>query len=278
MAEHHPFPFKVRLRRDRVWQQHSKHGIQGMTVTRNHMGFISVAMATCFCAPLHAQSTTLNGTAALSSGLFDRGQAITANTPVLQGAASLTSATGWSLGVSGSTELRSPGHLVEAIVQVSRDWSLSSDWQMQANLLYYTYPGQAGSKASDRVEGGVHWTYRDVLTLGLSGLYVMGTNDNQPRGAADLTFHWPLAWHFSLSAGVGVAEPLIAPYSPYYHGHPSYYEYDHSGLHGYGQAGLSWSSGPWRIELDRMMADPATQRQWAALDASPWVATISRSF
>ena len=277
MAEHHPLLFKVRLRRYRGWLYQPDRGILRV-VTRAHVGFMSAAIAGCFSAPLHAQSTTFNGTAALSSGLFDRGQAITGNTPVLQGAASLTSATGWSLGVSGSTELRSPSHLVEAIVQVSRDWSLSTDWQMQANLLYYRYPGVSGSKASDRAEAGVHWTYRDVLTFGLSALYVMGANDNQPRGAADLNFHWPLAWHFSLSAGAGIAQPLIAPYTPYNNGHASYYEYDHSGLHGYGQAGLSWSNGPWRIELDRIMGDPATQRQWAALNASPWVATISRSF
>lgn len=278
MAEHHPFPFKVRLRRDRVWQQHSKHGIQGMTVTRTHMGFISVAMATCFCAPLHAQSTTLNGTAALSSGLFDRGQAITANTPVLQGAASLTSATGWSLGVSGSTELRSPGHLVEAIVQVSRDWSLSSDWQMQASLLYYRYPGNSHSMAYDRAETGVDWTYRDVLTFGLSAIYVIGAPDSQPRGAADVSFHWPLAWHFSLSAGVGATQSIIAPYTYYRDGQANPYAYDHTGVHGYGHAGLLWGNGPWQIELDRIVADPATQRQWANMGASPWVATISRSF
>jgi hypothetical protein len=277
MAEHHPPRFKVRLRRYRTWLHHPDRGICG-AVTRAHLGIMSAAVAACFTAPLHAQSTTFNGVAALSSGLFDRGQAITGSTPILQGEASLTSATGWSLGLSASTELRSPGRLVEALLQVSRDWTLSSDWQMQASLLYYRYPGQSGSKASDRAEAGTYWTYRDVLTFGLSALYVMGANDNQPRGAADVSFHWPLAWHFSLAAGVGVAQPLIAPYTPYQNGHASYYEYDHTGLHAYGHAGLSWSNGPWRIELDRIMADPATQRQWTALGASPWVATISRSF
>jgi len=38
-----------------------------------------------------------------------------------------------------------------------------------------------------------------------------------------------------------------------------------------------WSNGPWRIELDRIVAAPETQ-QWAKLNASAWVATISRSF
>ena len=277
MAEHHPLRFKVfRLHRYRAWLHHRNGGIRGTAVTRAHVGFMSVAIAACFSTPGHAQSTTFNGAAALSSGLFDRGQAITGNTPILQGAASLTSATGWSLGLSGSTELRSPGRLVEALVQVSRDWSLSSDWQMQASLLYYRYPGESGSRASDRAEAGAHWTYRDVLTLGVSAIDVFGARDHQLSGAADLSFHWPLAWQFSLSAGVGVAQPIMAPYTRY--GHASYYEYDHTGLHGYGHAGLSWSKGPWRIELDRIIADQATHREWAALGASPWVGTISRSF
>jgi uncharacterized protein (TIGR02001 family) len=279
MAEQHPLPrIKVRRHRYRAWLHRPDGGIRGPSVARALLGFMSLAIAACFSMSLHAQSTSFSGTAALSSELVDRGQAITGNTPILQGAASWTSAAGWSLGLSGSTEIRSPGRVVEALAQASRYWSLSSDWQMQATLLYYRYPGETRSKAYDRAETGVNWTYRDVLTFGMSAIYVIGAREHQPRGAADLSFHWPLAWRFSLSAGVGVAQPLIAPYSPYPHDYTGSYDYDRTGLHGYGHAGLLWSHGPWLIELDRIMADPETQRQWATLGASPWVATISRSF
>lgn len=266
MAEHRTLRVKVRQDRYRVW-----------------LGFISVAIAACLSMPLHAQSASFNGTAALSSELMDRGQAITGNRPILQGAVSWTSAAGWSVGLSGSTELRSPGRIVEALIQASRSWSLSSEWQMQANLLYYRYPGETRSRAYDRAETGAAWTYRDVLTFGLSAIYVIGARNHQTRGAADLGFHWPLARHFSLSTGVGVAQPLIAPYTPYhsyggYYDHASSYSNERTGLHGYGHAGLLWSNGPWRIELDRIIADRETQRQWTTLGASPWVATISRSF
>jgi hypothetical protein len=58
----------------------------------------------------------------------------------------------------------------------------------------------------------------------------------------------------------------------------SHYSYPVRANHySYGHLGLLWSNGPWRIELDRIVAAPATQ-QWAKLNASPWVATISRSF
>jgi uncharacterized protein (TIGR02001 family) len=277
MAEHHPFRIKVSLHRYLAWLHHLGHSVRGDAVARTRLGLMSMTIATCLSMPLHAQSTTFNGTAALSSELVDRGQAITGNTPIVQAAASWSTATGWSLGVSGSTKVRSPGRIVEALVQASRDWSLSSDWQMQANLLYYKYPGENRSRAYDRAETGVAWSYRDVLTFGLSAIYVIGARDQHPRGAADLSFHWPLARHLSLSAGVGVAQPLMAPYTPY-HGYSSYYDYNRTGLHGYGHAGLLWSNGSWRMEIDRIMADPGTQRQWASLGASPWVATISRSF
>jgi hypothetical protein len=255
-------------------------------------------MGLCLPLALHAQSTGFSGTAALSSQLFDRGQAVTRNTPILQGAASWTFPAGWTLGVSGSSELRSPGHVVEALIQASRDWSLSGDWRAQTSLLYYTYDGNARANAFDRTEAGLHWTYRDVLTFGLSAIYVIGAKGHRPRGAADLSLHWPLAWHFSLSAGAGVAQSSITPYNPYTpytpyipytpyrYGQSDSYDYDRAspyghvraGLYGYGHAGLLWSNGPWRVELDRIVADHGAQRQWNDLRASPWVATISRSF
>ena len=266
------------LRRCRVRSQHA-HGVtRGHAVIRACFGFSLLAIGSSFSLALHAQSVSFNGTAALSSELIDRGQAITGNTPIAQGAASWTFPAGWSLGLSGSTELRSPGRLVEALAQASHYWSLSSDWQMQASLLYYRYPGNSHSMAYDRAETGVDWTYRDVLTFGLSAIYVIGAPDSQPRGAADVSFHWPLAWHFSLSAGVGSTQSIIAPYTYYRDGQANPYAYDHTGVHGYGHAGLLWGNGPWQIELDRIVADPATQRQWANMGASPWVATISRSF
>jgi uncharacterized protein (TIGR02001 family) len=257
---------------------------------------MSVALAACFSMPLHAQSTTFNSTAALSSQLVDRGQAITGDTPILQGAASWTFPTegtasqslpsGWSLGLSGSTEVRSPSRLVEALVQASRYWSLSSDWQMQLSLLYYKYPGNNGSRAFDRAETGVSWSYRDVLTFGLSAIYPISAKSRQPRGAVDINLHWPLARHFSLSAGAGITQSLMAAYSPYrrvYAGSYSHAYANHAysaraNHYSYGHVGLLWSNRPWQIELDRIVAAPETQQQWANRGASPWVATISRSF
>jgi uncharacterized protein (TIGR02001 family) len=239
----------------------------------------ALAIGSAFPLALQAQSTTFNGTVALSSQLVDRGQAITGDTPVLQGAAAWTFPSGWSLGVSASATARSSGRLAEALAQVSHRWLLSGDWQLQASLLYYRYPGSTRYGASDRTETGLNWTYRDVLTLGVSAIYVLGPDGHRPRGAADVNLHWPLAGRFSLSLGAGVAQPFGRSYRYYYrHGYRRRYGQPRTGLDSYGHLGLVWVNGPWRIELDRIVADPATRRQRDYLGASPWVATLSRSF
>ncbi len=251
------------------------------------LGFASLLIGACLPPALHAQSATFDGAAALSSQLEDRGQAMTRATPILQGAASWTFPAGWSLGLSGSAEVRSPGRLLAALAQASHHWALSDDWQVQANLLYYRYASTSRSKAFERAEAGLGWTYRDVLTFDLSAIHVIGSKGrHRLRGAADISFHWPLARHVYLSAGAGAAQFPIAPYNAYGYGHASGQEYDHPesysrvspGIRTYGHVGLSWSDGPWRVELERILADPETRWQWDVMGASPWVATVSRSF
>jgi uncharacterized protein (TIGR02001 family) len=231
--------------------------------------FVFFALAMCPCVALHAQSSGINGAAGVSSQLVDRGIAITPPTPTLQGALSWTSPGGWSFGVLGSAEVRSPDRVVEASAQISRYWSLSSDWQIQASMLYYNYPDSRRARAFDRTETSVNWMFRDILTLGLSAIHVVGTGA-EPRGAADVDFHWPLPWHLYLSAGAGIAQSLVATQASYNYGQSSIYRYGH--------AGLAWDDGHWRVELERITSDSHGSREWGNLNTSPWVATLSRSF
>lgn len=240
--------------------------------------FVSVAMMVGACLPRHvsAQSANFSSTVALSSELVDRGQAITSDTPVVQGAATWTFPQGWSVGVSGSAEVRSPGRAVEALAQVTRYWQFSGNWQMQASLLYYKYPGNTRSGALDRTEAGIHWTYRDVLTAGLSAIYVAGVHNHGPRAALDLGVHWPVTGRLYAIAGAGVAQPVVASYYDDNYEQPT--GYARTDFHGYGQVGLMWSDGTRQIELDHLFADGATRGRWSDLGASSWVATISWSF
>jgi uncharacterized protein (TIGR02001 family) len=217
------------------------------------------------CGAPRAQSSSFGGVVALSNQLVDRGLAVTPKTPVLQGALSWTTPSGWSLGLSASTETRSPGQIVESLAQASYAWSLSSDWQMQTGLLYYRYGNDSHWRTYDRVELGANWIYRDVLTLGISAAQLVHSAGRGPRGAADVGFRWPLVWKLSVSAGIGTAQYLIPPYNREY---PRYQ---------YGHAGLVWENDGWRIELSHIMTEHAPRPNGSPA-VSPWNATVSRTF
>jgi len=237
---------------------------------------LALCLAACLPLVAQAQSSNVSGTVALSSQLVDRGQAVTPQTPVLQGALAWSFAKGWSLGASASVEAREPDRLAEALAQIARSWSLSPDWQMQANLVYYDYPGNPHARGFDRTEAGLGWIYRDVLTLGVSAIYPVGKTDHHLHGAADIGFHWPLPRHFALSAGLGVTQTSYTYYAYYGHGHGRY-EYESHDTYSYGHAGLLWNNGPWRVEVDRVATSGLTHRRGYP-DTAPWMATVSWSF
>jgi len=250
---------------------------QGRTLC---IALLLAAFGTGFAGRSCAQSSSLSGTVALSSQLVDRGLAISPVTPIVQGALSWASNSGWALGLSAATETRQPGNDSEALAQVAHYWSLSDDWRMQAGLIYYTYPDNPHARAFERVETGVNWLYRDVLTFGFSAITLTRGNDHQPRGAADVDLHWPLPQHLALSAGLGVAQTLAgAAYGDAgsYDGHLYPYHLARvRSYYGYGHFGLVWAYEAWRVELDRMVTDPDIRRSGVA--AAPWVATLSWSF
>jgi hypothetical protein len=234
------------------------------------LGLATLLAAAGLPPVLHAQSASFGGTAALSSQLVDRGLAVTSATPVLQAAGTVSfPAAGWSLGVSGSAEARSPGRVVEALAQASRAWTLGDAWQMQAGLLYYTYPSDhARARLYDRNELALGWSYRDVLSFGVSAIRATHGENHRLRGAADLDLRWPLALGVSLTAGAGVAQGPSWPYG-----------YDYTTRYGYGHAGLMWDNGPWRLELERVVVGNRQVRGGPGRpDLSPWVATLSWSF
>lgn len=256
---------------------HRQHGRPDRPGGRHgRLGPACLALALVAGLPglLHAQSAKgTNATIALSSQLVDRGLAITPATPIAQGAVSWTSSTGWSAGLSGSTEVRSPGHANQVLLQASRYWRLSGDWQIQAAVLYYRYFGEPGEGAYDRGEAGLHWLYRDTLAFGLSAIRGIDSGDRRTRAAADLDFHWPLTEHAFFSAGAGLAHVPPARYGHY----RPYQSREREGYYRYGQLGLGWARGPWRLELDRVVTDGAGHST-EYLRAQPWMATISRSF
>lgn len=229
---------------------------------------ILAIIATCLLSPAHARAGDLSGTASLASQLVDRGLAITSPTTVMQGGVAWSTPSGWSVDLSGGVELRSPGHVAESAAQVAHTWTLSGNWRMQVDMVYYHYAGRLHANV---YEPGVYWVYRDVLTFGVSGVHVAGADKHTLHPAADLNFRWPLAGDFSIAGGFGFARYAV----PY--GYPSDERY-HTGYYRYGEAGLLWRHGAWQAELDRVAIDSGSRQYLRRYAASPWLVILSRSF
>jgi uncharacterized protein (TIGR02001 family) len=226
---------------------------------------VLVALSAAGSLPAHAGDWS--GTVAVSSQLVDRGVAVTPPAPIAQGAVSWVSRNGWSLGVSASYQTRDPGRVAETLAQVAKSWTLSDDWQVQAGLLDYRYPGGGtGVRSYDRTELGASLIWRDVLTASASAIKLVHRGGGL-RGAADVGFRWPLAWHVSATGGIGLAQ-YLAPLSQYYPNRPNRYSYGHGGL--------VWQEGAWRIELIHVFTN--RERNRGEQRVSPWTATVALTF
>lgn len=234
---------------------------------RYRVGAVWMLVAAGAVAPAQAQSQAWSGVVALGSQLVDRGVAITPRGPILQAAGTWSPPGGWAIGASASAQLQAPRRIVETLAQVARSWSLSSDWQMQSNLLYYHYPRHGQARTYDRTEFGVGWIYRDVVTIGLSATHLNDYGGQRPRGAADLGLRWPVARHLSITASAGVAQELVPPRGRSYDWPNHYY---------YGHLGLTWNEGPWRVDLAHIMSNRDTHGFQP--EVSPWVATVAWAF
>jgi uncharacterized protein (TIGR02001 family) len=265
-------PFRHRRRADteprRKALRHRKRPAAGAPLGVVGRALIVAITAALPLVPAHARAGDLSGSVSVASQLVDRGLAITSATPALQGGIAWTTPSGWSLGLSGGIALRSPSDIAESVARVAHAWTLSGDWRMQADMVYYHYAGRLHANV---YEPGVYWVYRDVLTFGLSVVHVASADDHRLHPAADLNFRWPLAGGFSLSGGLGIAHYAV----PY--GNPRNERY-RMGYYRYGEAGLLWSHGPWQAEIDRVAIDSGSRNYLDSFAASPWLVVLSRSF
>ena len=227
----------------------------------------TLALAAALGLPGTALAAKLGGAVGLSSQLVDRGIAVTADTPSLQLAGYWLPAPGWSLGASASTALDAPGHQLLTTIELSRSWTLSDSWQMQAGLLRYDYPGNRINRLFNRNEASLGWSYRDRLSVSLAAFELPDSYRGRWYGAADLTVHQPLPGQLSLSAGIGISQ---AP--------PALYGLDYADHYSYGHAGLMWNAGAWSVEVDRVFSDARSIYARRGNGIWPWVVTVSRAF
>ncbi|SDK43743.1 hypothetical protein QRO11_10730 [Paracidovorax citrulli] len=208
-----------------------------------------------------AQTRDVSGELAVSSDLIERGIFVGRPRPIVQGLLSFYDARGWS--ASAALGMQTYGsRSTRAIVRGAYDGVIDNDWQYQASLQYYAYPGDPFFRLFDRAEATVSTSFRDVFTLGLSAFRYVHTRDeiSPMRWALDAGARWPLAPRWSLVGSLGVS--AVRP----------------RGQYAYGSVGTTWAAGPWRAELNYLASDRWAQRHIMGASAGRWTVTVIRTF
>lgn len=215
------------------------------------------AATPAFAQPLHWQ-----GQLALASELTDRGISVFPRRPTLQ-ADGLVARGRWSLAAAASTDLAGRGeHRV--LARVSHYRSLSDDWQLDAGLGWYGYPGDRRTRAYDRTEAGVGLAFRDLLSLNLTAIDYRAWPGRRAglQWALDAGLRWPLGDAWSVTASVGEADLPPQPDRRYR----------------YGGVGLAWQQGRWRLEMNRLGAGRAARYLAGEAGRARWSAAALVSF
>lgn len=204
---------------------------------RTRAGALTVlcAVAAVHGAP-RAQGLRLDAQASLASDLSERGVAYWSRRAVAQGLVAVSDGASWSASLGLSTPIeRGPGGY-QAVARASGYWHLGEDWQAQAHLGSYSYPGGGGYRTYNRAEATLGAGFRDLVSLELSEIR-LNEDSAHLYPALDLGLRWPLGGplpgRLSLAAGVGRAELPAWPGTWY----------------SYADAGLAWQAGPWRATL-----------------------------
>lgn len=220
------------------------------------------AMAIAAPTVAFAQPLQWQGQLAVASELTDRGLSVYPRRPTLQADGQVARGH-WSLAAAASTDLGRRGdHRVLGRVSYYR--SLSDDWQLDAGLGWYGYPGEARARAFDRHEAGVGLGFRDLLSLNLTAIDYRAWPGRRAglQWALEAGLRWPLGDAWSVTASLGEADLPPLPDRRYR----------------YGGLGLAWQQGRWRLELNRLGADGTARRFMGDAGRARWSALALASF
>ncbi len=221
----------------------------------------AVLWAGAWASEVRAQAREWSAEVALSSELTERGAFVGERKPVLQGVVTLYDPRGWSAGLA--LGLQEAGSRTSRVIfRAAQDWVLSNDWQSQASLQYYAYPGDRASRVFDRAEAGLNFGFRDLWVFGVSLYHYPHTrSDSAPlRWTLDVGARWPLGEQFSLTAALGQAS--VQP----------------RGRYSYGSTGLAWHRQNWRVELSYLSTDRRARSLLTAGTPGHWSAALTHSF
>ena len=220
------------------------------------------ATALTATSPAAAQPLQWQGQVAVASELTDRGLSVYPRRPTLQADGQVARGH-WSLAAAASTDLAGRGEY-RVLGRVSYYRSLSDDWQLDAGLGWYGYPGDSWARAFDRHEAGLGLGFRDVLSLNLTAIDYRAWPGRRAglQWALEAGLRWPLSEAWSVTASVGEADLPPLPDRRYR----------------YGGIGLGWQHADWRLELNRLGADGTARRYMGNAGRARWSALVLKSF
>lgn len=222
-----------------------------------------LGLALLGAGPARAQALQWTGQLAAATELSDRGLVIGPRRPTLQ--ASLTGVLDrrWTLALSASAPLGA-ARQGRVLGQLGRYEQLSDDWQIEAGLGYYGYPGDEVAGRGNRWELTTGATWRDLFSANLTALHYPAWPGQRAglQWAMDLAGRWPISGAWSATFSLGQADLPALPDR----------RYRYAGL------GLARQEGPWRIELNRL-GSSATARHILGQAAQPrWSASTQVQF
>jgi hypothetical protein len=204
---------------------------------------LALLLAGAAGAPTQAQTRSLDAELALGSDLTERGAFVGGRGPLVQAAASVYDASGWTLG--GAWGLPASGlRNSRVVLRGAWDRRLVGDWQGQASLQYYGYPSSTDGRGFDRFEAGLALSWRDRWALGVTGFHYLHPDPQTAvlDWAIDVGSRWPLAKVWSAQAALGLAQVR------------------QRSAHGYASLGLAWHEGDWRAEVNWLATTPQARR------------------
>ncbi len=213
----------------------------------------------------------VSGMVVATSDYVLRGVSQTYGGAALQGAVNYRHASGWFAGVWASNVDPFPftSSFAEANVYAGRVWSLSPQWTVRGSYTRYLYPFDHRQKPYDYGELSVGLAFEDFLSASVSyqpdatGYSTQGYVRGRAAVAYELAGRMPLPHDFAVVAGAGY--------------------YDLTRLYGVGywsgNAGVSYSIGPYQLDVVRFFAEPGVRRLFDEASADRrWVASVARRF
>ncbi len=210
-----------------------------------------------------AQPGPWSGQLAAATELSDRGLVIGPRKPTLQASVTGVIDRRWILGLSASAPV-GYGRQGRLLAQVGRYAPLSDDWQVEAGLGYYGYPGDSVAGRGNRWELTAGASWRDLFSGNLTALHYPAWPGQRAglQWALDLAGRWPIAGGWSATFSLGRADLPVLPDR----------RYSYAGI------GLAWQADGWRFEFNRLGASATARAIMGQAAQARWSASTSVQF